>query len=251
MILNSISTTSALVCAKVSCSTLLCTANHLCSSDCLVVSSSSEMSAVHKNVLTAAHLCAYLFRHARSSCANLQKCANPNIYINVHTFPHMQHPKNGLTVQKCFSCMTLLQKPSKVCEPQTTSWSVCFSMACSLTVQKYLSVQRGGPGPGKFGVQGSGGGGILHRMTWTLPQFSHCTDPQTVTRMTMMMLLLMYDSICCTMCNIRGGMVMVEVTGPSVVDKTNLLVGHFTQVCSALSLCFPLMDTFQNNLPQA
>ena len=64
----------------------------------------------------------------------------------------------------------------------------------------------------------------------------------------MMMLLLMY-SICCTMCNIRGGMVMVKVTGPSVVDKTNLLVGHFTQVCSALSLCFPLMDTFQNSLP--
>ena len=140
MILNSISTTSALV----SCSTLLCSANHLCSSDCLVVSSSSEMSAVHKNVLTAAHLRAYLFRHARSSCANLKKCANPNIYINVHTFPHTQHPKNGLTVQKCFSCMTLLQKPSKVCEPQTTSWSVCFSMACSLTVQKYFSVHTEG-----------------------------------------------------------------------------------------------------------
>ena len=99
---------------------------------------------------------------------------------------------------------------------------------------------RGGPGPGKFGVQGSGGGGILHRMTWTLPQFSHCTDPQTVTRMTMMMLLLMYDSICCTMCNIRGGMVMVEVTGPSVVDKTNLLVGHFTHP----AILSPLRQTF-------
>ena len=126
----------------------ICAAATAC---CLVWWSSRGMSALQKNVLTAARLCAYLFRHPRTSCANLQKSANPNIYIDTHP--------NKLV------CLFSIQFDCA----KVVDWDVWW-----------------------------GAGGILHKMTWTLPQFSHrCTAAKTVAGRTMTMLLLMSS--------VRGG----------------------------------------------
>ena len=105
-----------------------------------------------KNVLTTAkkmpsqpRRAAYLFRHAPSSCANLQNCPLQNIS------KHSASRELFDCQQKCFSCMTYPQQ-----KLAANIEVICVvSIGCCLIEQKYLTVHTE-----------EGLGGLVFRAAW-------------------------------------------------------------------------------------